>query len=422
MAKLIIQGRKQLAGEVNVYGAKNEVTKLVAAAVLTDQDVVINNAPRILDLEKMMAIVRSMGGQAEWSGEHQIRVNCKNLDPEKIDHELVKKLRASVVFIGPLLARFKKIDFSIPGGCIIGNRPLDTHLSAFRKIGADIKEDRVNNLYQFSAPKLKGTVVVLNEFSVTATENIMMAASLASGKTVVKIAATEPHVEDLANCLNKMGAKIKGAGTHTLEIEGVEKLSGVEHTVIPDPIDIGTFAILAVATKSDVKINNVIAGHLDLFLEKLKEFGANFKVGSNYLHLYPSGVLKAVKKIETNIYPGIPTDLQQPLAVLATQSAGTTMIFEKMFESRFNYVFELNKMGANIIIADPHRIIINGPTPLYGREVKSFDLRAGATLVVAGLLADGETIIHQAEMIDRGYEDIVGRLKKLGAEIQRVDE
>jgi len=420
MAKFIIHGSKKLSGEIEVRGAKNEATKIVAASILTDQDVVINNAPHILDFEKMLEIIRSMGGRAEWTGDHQVTLNCKDIDPQKIDQEKVRQLRASVVFIGPMLARFGKIDFPTPGGCIIGNRPMDTHFLAFEQLGAQIT--KVNDkLYRLTANKLIGNTVVLQEFSVTATENILMAATLAQGETVLKIAAVEPHVGDLVKCLNKMGAQIKWLTNHTLLIKGVEKLSGVEHTVIPDTIEAGTFILLAAVTNSSIKITHLNPNHMDLFLLKLKEFGVNFEVGQDYILVKPAGELKAVKKIETNIYPGIPTDLQQPLAVLATQAAGPTLIFEKMFEGRFKYTSELQKMGANIINANPHQIIITGPTPLYGTEVKTFDLRAGATLIVAGLLADGETIINEAEIVDRGYEDIVGRLQKIGADIQKIE-
>lgn len=419
MAKFIINGGKPLAGEVDIPGAKNEATKLVATAILTKEYVIINNAPHILDFEKMLDIIRSMGGRAEWTGDHQVTLNCKHIDPEKINQNLVKQLRASIVFIGPMLARFGKMGFPTPGGCIIGNRPMNIHFTAFEKMGAKIEDDSINVMHRFSTDGLKGAKI-LTEFSVTATENVILAAVLAEGKTIIKTAACEPHVVDLIRCLNKMGANIRWIANHTLKIIGVEKLSGVEHTVIPDTIDIGTFAILAAVTKSDIKINNVVPGHLDAFLEKLREFGVNLEAGSNYLHIRPSEI-KSVNKIETNFHPGIPTDLQQPLAVLATQASGTTLIFEKIFEGRFKYVSELIKMGASIIIANPHQIIINGPTPLYGTEVKTFDLRAGATLIIAALLADGETIIHDAEIIDRGYENIIGRLQKLGAEITRVE-
>ncbi len=420
MAKFIIQGGKKLKGEVCISGAKNEATKLVAASVLTDQDVVINNTPHILDLEKMLEIIRSMGGRAEWTGEHQVTLNCKNINPQKIDHTKVRQLRASIVFIGPMLARFGKIDFPTPGGCIIGNRPMNIHFSIFEKMGAQVTTDETGTIHKFSTSGLKGTTI-LPEFSVTATENAILAASLAYGTTIIKTAACEPHVVDLIKCLNKMGAKIKWINNHVLRIVGVKKLNGVEHTVISDTIDVGTFAVLAAATKSDIKIKNVVPQHLDIVLKKLKEFGVNMEIGKNYLHIKSGGTLNALPKIDTNIYPGFPTDLQQPFAVLATQANGSTLIFERIFEGRFKYVSELQKMGANIEVLGPHRVLITGPTPLQGCEVKSYDLRAGATLVIAGLLADGETIIHEAEMVDRGYENIVGRLKELGADIQRID-
>jgi UDP-N-acetylglucosamine 1-carboxyvinyltransferase len=266
MSKFIIHGGKKLSGEIEVRGAKNEATKLVAASVLTDQDVVISNAPRILDLEKMLEIIRSMGGRAEWIDGHSVILNCKNIDPQKMDQKLARQLRASIVFIGPLLARFGKLDFPTPGGCIIGNRPMDIHFSAFEKMGAKIEEDRENNSYKFSTNKLQATKI-LTEFSVTATENVILASVLTSGKTQIKTAALEPHTENLIRCLNKMGAKISGLGTHTLEIEGVEKLHGAEHTVIPDMIEAGTFVILGAVTRSEIKIKNINLEHLDLFFD-----------------------------------------------------------------------------------------------------------------------------------------------------------
>lgn len=417
MAKIIIQGRKKLKGEVEIFGAKNEATKLVAAACLTDEEVVIDNAPRILDFETMMEIIRSMGGKAEWTGEHQVTINTKKINPQKINQKLVKKLRASVVLMGPILARFKKINFPTPGGCIIGNRPLSTHFDAFEDLGVKIEADKESNSYKLLADKLRANEIILNEFSVTATENILMLASLVPGKTILKIAAAEPHVEDLVKFLNKMGAKIKWIGNHVLEIEGVKKLSGTKHEVIPDTIDAGTFIILGVVTKSNILVKNIEPSHMDAFLKLLQKMGAHLEIGKDFVRVSPSGRLKAVKKIETNIYPGIPTDLQQPLTLLATQAEGTTMVFEKMFEGRFNFVSELKKMGASIEILDPHRLVVNGPVPLTGTEVKSFDLRAGATLLLAGLLAEGETIINEAEVVKRGYENIEERLTKLGAEI-----
>ncbi len=420
MSKFIIHGGKKLSGEVNVPGAKNEATKLVAAAILTGQNMVLENVPWILDFEKMLEIIQSMGAKVVKSGKHQVTLNCKNLNPAKINQKLVGDLRASSTIMGPLVAVYKKLKIAVPGGCSIGARPFDTHFDALRKLGVKIRGPQ-QNFYYLSAEKLKGAKIVLKEFSVTATETLVMAATLAQGTTIIKKAAAEPHVCDLIKCLNKMGACISWVGNHILKIKGVKKLSGVKHKVIPDMIDAGTFAVLAAATKSRLRINGFVEDHLESFLQVLDEFGVNFEVGKNYLDLKPNGAFRSVKKIETNIYPGLPTDLQQPLAVLATQANGPTLIFEKMFEGRFKYTSELRKMGANIFQANPHQIIINGPTPLHGTKVRSFDLRAGATMIIAGLLADGETIIQEAEMIDRGYEDITGRLQKIGADIKRVD-
>jgi UDP-N-acetylglucosamine 1-carboxyvinyltransferase len=247
-----------------------------------------------------------------------------------------------------------------------------------------------------------------------------MAASLAEGRTVIKLAAAEPHVQDLCNFLNKMGAKITGIGTHTLTIDGVKELNGAEHTIIPDQIEAGTFAVMAAATRGEIKIKNIIPEHLEIILLKLKQIGVNFKVGPDYIQVLPSADLKAFK-LQTMPYPGFPTDLQSPFGVLATQCQGTSLIQDPLFEGRMGYVNELAKMGANAIIADPHRVIITGPTPLYGQDIKSLDLRAGATLIIAGLIATGQTTINQAEVIDRGYEKIEERLIKLGAKIKRID-
>jgi UDP-N-acetylglucosamine 1-carboxyvinyltransferase len=422
MSKFIIQGRNRLSGEIEVFGAKNEATKLVAAAILTKEDVVIKNAPDIVDFVRMLDIIKSMGARVDHLGEHEVLINCRDIDPDKMDHEIIKKLRASVVLIGPLLARFGQVKFPTPGGCIIGNRPLETHFQAFEDLGAVVEEDIENNFYEIKADELKSGEVVLSEFSVTASENIMMAAVFVPGKTRVKIMACEPHVVNLSEFLNKMGAKIKWIGSHEIEIEGVSELHKVEHTVIPDTIDAGTFLILAAATKSQLTVKNAIATHMDLFLKKLKEFGVKMEIKSDEITIFPAQNLRAVQKIETNIYPGIPTDLQQPLTLLATQANGTTLVFEKMYENRFNFVSSLNKMGANIEILDPHRILVNGATPLQGIEAKSFDLRAGATLVIAGLLADGETIINEAELVERGYENVVERLRSIGADIKKIED
>jgi len=418
MQKFIINGGRPLEGKIDVMGSKNAATPILSACLLTKEECIIDNISLITDVLKMIDILKSMGVETEWVGKRQLKIKAgDNVDPEKMDFAIVGKMRSSILLIGSLLARFKKFKIKHPGGCIIGARPIGVHFDALEAIGAKITQD--NSFYYFEADQLIGKTVVLKEFSVTATENLMMAATLAEGTTTIKIAAIEPHVQNLARFLIKMGAKIKGLGIHTIQIEGVKKLRGARHKIIPDPIEAGTFAIAAAATKGNVEINNVNLRELDLVLEKLKEIGVNFETETNKIIIKPTPNLNAINKIETRIYPGIPTDLQAPLAVLATQAEGTTLIHDTMYEGRFAYINELNKMGANAIICDPHRALITGPTPLYGQTITSFDLRAGATLIIAALLAEGQSTIEKVEQVDRGYERIEERLRNLGAEIKR---
>lgn len=428
MAKLIIQGGKKLKGEVRIAGMKNAATPIIAATLLTQEECVIGNVPRILDVEKMLAIIQSSGVAVSWTGDHELTLQAKEVDPAKINRDSICALRSSVLLTGPLLTRTGALDLPEPGGCIIGNRPLDTHLHVFETMGVTVT--RNNGTYEFRGLPTAATIV-LPEFSVTATENAIMAAVLAKGVTTIKLAAAEPHVQDLCAFLIKMGAHISGMGTHTLVIEGVAKLHGATHTLIPDQIEVGTFAALAAVTRSDLTLRPVVSEHLESIGTMLKAAGVRYQIKNeksktkngaealNALHIMPSSHLQGFK-VQAMPYPGFPTDLQAPAAVLATQCKGTSLIHDPLFEGRMGYVHELIKMGANAIVADPHRVIITGPTPLYGQEIKSLDLRAGATLVIAGLLAEGETIIHEAEIIDRGYERIEARLKALGATIERV--
>lgn len=418
MQKFVINGGKPLEGEVNIKGSKNAATPILAACLLTREECVIDNVPLVADVLKMIELLKSMGVETEWVGERRLKVKAgENVDPEKMEFSIVGQMRSSILLLGSLLARFKKFKIKHPGGCIIGARPVGIHFDALEALGAKITQD--GDFYYFKADKLIGKKIILKEFSVTATENLMMAATLAEGTTTIKIAAIEPHVQDLARFLNKMGAKIKGLGIHTIQIDGVEKLRGAEHSIIPDSIEAGTFAIAAAVTKGNVEINNVNLHELDLVLEKLKEIGVNFETKKNKLAVKPSSRFNSVNKIETRTYPGIPTDLQAPLAILATQAEGTTLIHDTMYEGRFAYINELNKMGANAIICDPHRALITGSTPLYGQKITSFDLRAGATLIIAALLAKGQSVIEKVEQVDRGYERIEERLKALGADIKR---
>ncbi len=418
MSKFVIKGGNQLNGRVRISGMKNAATPVIAATLLTSKECIIDNVPKITDVKRMLDILRSLGAQVNWSDEHQLTICTKDVDFKSLDEKTVQSMRSSILFMGPLLTRFKSVKIPEPGGCIIGNRPIDTHLYALEKLGAKINKE--DGYYLLETNGLKGTTIILPEFSVTATENLLMAAVLAEGKTIIKIAAAEPHVQNLTDFLIKMGAKIKGKGTHTLEIEGVKELKGAEHTIIPDQIQIGTFAVVGAVTRGELIIEDIIPEHLDLVLLKLKQAGVNFELSDHHLKIKPATSLKSFR-LQTFPYPGFPTDLQAPFGVLATQCVGTSLIQDPMYEGRMSYVQELVKMGANAIVADPHRVIIAGPTPLYGQEIKSFDLRAGVTLIIAGLIAEGQTIINEAEIVDRGYERIAERLSELGADIKRID-
>jgi len=418
MSKFIIKGGKQLEGEVEVKGMKNAATPILAATMLTNDFCLIENLPRIKDVENMISLLESLGAKVKWQGPHSLLISCRDLNYSKLDKEKVKSMRSSILLLGPLLSRFSKIEIPEPGGCIIGSRPIDTHLYGLRKLGVKIKEEK--GIYQLKIKCLKGTTIILPEFSVTATENLIMIAVKAEGETIIKLAAAEPHVEDFCRFLSKMGAKIQGIGTHSLKIKGVKKLKGVNYKIIPDQIEAGTFAVLAAATKSKILIKNIIPEHLESIFLKLEQIGVKFKVFQKELLIYPTGNLKSFK-LQALPYPGFPTDLQAPFAVLATQTHGISLIHDPMYEGRMGYIPELIKMGANATVVDPHQVVIKGPTSLYGTEIKTIDLRAGATLIIAGLVARGETVIDQAEIIDRGNEKIEERLAKLGAEIKRID-
>lgn len=424
MSKFIIQGGNRLHGQVRIAGMKNAATPIIAAALLTRQECLIHNVPRIKDVSRMIEIIQELGVRAEWKGDHSLLIQASSVSWQSLPKTLVSEMRSSILLLGPLLARCGEAEMPEPGGCIIGNRPIDTHLYVLDKLG--VKIVKKDGFYKLQAQDLEGANIILPEFSVTATENALMAAVMANGTTVIKLAAAEPHIQNLIEFLQKMGAKIQGSGTHILVIDGVKSLQGAEHIIIPDQIEIGTFAVAAAATRGEIEILPVIPEHLDIIVLKLGQAGVNYEIcnfdqnKAAILKIKPSLSLKSFR-LQSLPYPGFPTDLQAPFGVLATQCAGASLIQDPMFEGRMSYVNELVKMGANAIIADPHRVIINGPTPLFGREIKSLDLRAGATLIIAGLIAEGETIINEAEVVDRGYEDIKGRLQALGARIERIE-
>jgi len=417
--KFLIRGGKPLKGVVEVMGAKNVTFPLLAATLLTKEPCQVSNLPLIEDVFKMLKILERMGAKIKWLGERQIEIKCSDVDPSLIPYDVISFFRGSILLLGPLLARFGKIKFPPPGGCLIGARPIDTHLDAFFQSGVKISVK--NNFYYFEG-NLKPQEVILNEFSVTATENILLSSSLVSGETTIKIADQDYQVQELIKVLKRMGVKIKGLGTHTLKIIGQKRLKGFKYSVIPDPLEAGTFIVATLATKGEVLIKNAELQFLELFLKRLKDFGAKFDIlGAKLIKVLPSYKL-SMDKVQSLPYPGIPTDLQPELGVLATQAKGPTLIHDPLYEGRLKYLEELNKMGANIIFCDPHRAIINGPTQLYGTEIPSLDIRSGAALIIAGLVAKGQTIINNIYQVDRGYEKIEERLQKLGADIKRIKE
>ena len=427
--KFVIKGGKQLKGEVEVRGAKNAAFPILAATLLTNEDCVIDNLPLIEDVFKMLKILEGLGASIDWVSERKIKVNCSKVDLSKLPVDIIGRFRGSVLILGPLLARFGKMKLPPPGGCLIGARPIDTHLDAFSQLGIEVKTE--DNLYHFEKKsgsnlpypnnQKKELEVVLREFSVTATENILLFSSLSKEPLTLKIADQDYQIQELIKVLRKMGAEISESGCHSFKIKGKETLKGFEHSVISDPIETGTFIVAALATKGEVVIKNAELSFLDLFLKRLWDFGARFEIqGENSIKVFPSGNLK-IGKVQSLPYPGIHSDLQPELGVLATQTEGPTLIHDPLYEGRLKYLEELNKMGADIIFCDPHRAVVNGPTPLTGIEIPSPDLRAGAALIIAGLIAKGETVIDNIYQIDRGYEKIEERLQKLGADIKRVN-
>lgn len=422
--KFIVNGGKPLVGEIDLRGFKNSATPIIAATLLTERPCTIKNLPLIGDVETMLRLIEEMGGKLEWIGERTVRITNKDVDPNRLNRDLVCRMRSSILLIGPLLSRFGEVKINTPGGCHIGARPLDTHFDAFREIGFTVAYDEPNDIYYLNGGGRNNLdEVALKEFSVTATENLLLYSALHPGLKI-QIAAAEPHIEDLGRFLMKLGAKINGLGTHEIDIkEGIKKEGEeMEYTLMNDPIEAGTFMALAAATKSKIRIKDAPIDSLTLPLLKFKEFGAEFNLeGDDIVVRGEASELKAVPKLMTQPYPGFPSDLMAPFAVLATQARGETLIFDTIYEGRLKYLYELDKMGARVEILDPHRAIVKGPTRLHGKNIESLDLRAGATLVIAALVAEGESTLHSAEEIDRGYEKIEERLRKLGADIRRSE-
>ncbi len=364
----------------------------------------------------MLEILETLGAKTAFKN-HQVFIETKQIKETNVNHEQVGKLRASILVLGPLLARAGEAKMAFPGGCVLGKRSVHAHTHALKKLGAEVVDDQ--KALHLKATKPQGASVIMAEASVTATENAIMMAVLAEGATEIRWAAMEPHVQDLCHFLNKMGAKIEGIGTHTLLIEGVKHLHGANHDVISDYLETGTLALAGVLTRGEVTLTDCDPSHLDSFWQKLEEVGAKFKLGKDFVKIMPTGKFKAIEKLRTAVYPGFATDLQAPFSVLLTQAEGESRIYETLFEGRLNYLYELQKMGAQIEIVNKDEAIIGGATGLKGGEIASCDIRAGAAMVLAALVAKGETKITNIYYIDRGYEKIDEKLRSLGAKITR---
>jgi len=416
--KFIINGGKSLSGEIEVRGSKNAAGPVLAAALLTQDECVIENVPFIDDISNVLKTFEDIGVEVVKSGDKKVKITAKKVDPAKMDFERASKTRISVLLFGALLGRVKNFRMPPPGGDRIGLRPISVQLNALEKLGAKI--ERHNNVYEVNCEKLEGKEIVLEEFSVTATEAVILAAVLAEGQTIIKVAAAEPHVQDLGEMLLKMGAKIQGLGTHTIVIDGVKKLHGCTHSIVSDYIEAGTFIIAGALTPGKIKVTNVNLSHLDLFLVKLEEMGVKMEKGKDWVVVSYSPKLKAVK-IQALPYPGFPTDLLPIVIPLLLAAVGKSLVHDPLYENRFNYVQELRKMGGDIEMVDPHRTFVFGPSKLSGAKIDSWDIRAGACLVIAALSAKGQTVIENVFQIDRGYEKIEERLQKLGADIKRVN-
>ncbi|MBZ9569802.1 UDP-N-acetylglucosamine 1-carboxyvinyltransferase [Patescibacteria group bacterium] len=417
--KFIIQGGKRLEGIVEISGYKNSAGACLVATLLTDEEVIIDNLPLVEDILSIIEILKSMGVEVDFIDQRKVKIRARNFDPQKMDFEKIPKTRISVLLIGALLPRFKKFKIPHPGGDRIGLRPITTHLKALKKMGVDIENE--GNFYFFEARNLRAGEIVLKEFSVTATENLMLAAIKTPGKTIIKGAAAEPQVQDLGFMLKKMGARIAGLGTHTILILGVEKLKGCYHRIIPDPSEAGTFISAGAITPGRIEVKNIIPEHLDIFFDKLEEIGVDLEKGKNFVRVGDLSQNLKATRVQAFPYPGFPTDLLPITIPILTQANGKSLIHDPLYENRFNYVQELKKMGADIEIVDPHRTFIYGKTPLHGVRIESWDIRAGASLIIASLLAKGQTTIEGIYQIDRGYEKIDEKLQKLGADIKRVN-
>lgn len=418
MEQYVIKGGNPLYGEVEIGGAKNAALAILAAAIMTDETVTIDNLPNVRDINVLLQAIEEIGAHVERVDIHKVKINGSFIRGVNVDNEFIRRIRASYYLIGALLGKYKHAEVALPGGCDIGSRPIDLHMKGFRSMGADI--DIAHGLVIARAKELKGTHIYMDKVSVGATINIMMAAAMADGKTVIENAAKEPHVVDVANFLNSMGANIRGAGTDVIRIVGVERLHATEYSVIPDQIEAGTFMFAVAATGGNVLVKDVIPKHLEATTAKLLEVGCQVEEFDDSVRVISDGHLKHTQ-VTTLPYPGFPTDMQPQMAVLLGIAEGTSTVTESIFENRFKYVDELTRMGADIKV-ESNIAIISGVKRYTGARVNAPDLRAGAALVIAGLAADGITVVDDIYYIQRGYEALEEKLTKIGAKIARVED
>ena len=417
MEQYVIKGGNPLYGEVEIGGAKNAALAILAAAIMTDETVTIDNLPNVRDINVLLQAIEEIGAHVERVDIHKVKINGSFIRGVNVDNEFIRRIRASYYLIGALLGKYKHAEVALPGGCDIGSRPIDLHMKGFRSMGADI--DIAHGLVIARAKELKGTHIYMDKVSVGATINIMMAAVLAEGKTTIENAAKEPHIVDVANFLNSMGANIKGAGTDVIRIRGVKELHGTTYSIIPDQIEAGTFMVAAAATKGDILIKNVIPKHLEAITSKLNEIGAHVIEYDDSVRVMSDKRLKPTN-IKTLPYPGFPTDMQPQMAVTLALSNGTSIVTESIFENRFKYVAELARMGAHIRV-EGNTAIIDGVESFSGANVAAPDLRAGAALVIAALVADDFSVISDIKYIQRGYEKFDEKIRGLGGKIEKVD-
>ena len=418
MEQYIIKGGNPLVGEVVIGGAKNAALPVLAAAVMTDGKCMIDNMPDVRDINVLLQAMQEIGADVDRTGKHEVTISGKGIHPEcDVDNEFIRKIRASYYLIGALLGKYKRARVALPGGCEIGSRPIDQHIKGFKMLGAQIEIE--NGMISATAEELKGAHIYMDVVSVGATINVMMAASLAKGNTIIENAAKEPHVVDVANFLNSMGAKIRGAGTDVIRIKGVEKFGDCQYSIIPDQIEAGTFMTAAVATKGDIMIKNVIPKHLDCLSSKLREIGCEVSEFDDAVRVVCKERLHATS-VNTLPYPGFPTDMQPQMSVVLALARGTSVVTESIFDNRFRYVDELIRMGANIQV-ESNIAIINGIEQFSGTSVTVPDLRAGAALVIAGLAAQGVSVLEDIVYIKRGYEDFAEKLTSLGGIIEEVE-